>query len=103
MICLTILYPETEEAKFDLEYYLNVHIPLVRERLTPEGLVRIDIEEGLAGGAPGTPPAYAVIGKLNFETLEALQSALATHGPDLMGDIPNFTKLQPQMQLSRII
>jgi uncharacterized protein (TIGR02118 family) len=103
MICLTILYPETAEAKFDLDYYLNVHIPLVRERLTPEGLVSIDIEEGLAGGAPGTSPMYAVIGKLNFETPEALQSALAIHGAELMGDIPHFTRSQPLMQLSRII
>ncbi|MCE6992521.1 EthD family reductase [Dyadobacter sp. CY323] len=103
MICLTILYPETGEAKFGLDYYLNVHIPLVREKLQPEGLISIDLEQGLAGGLPGTPPIYAAIGKLNFETPEALQSALAIHGPELMADIPNFTKSQPLMQLSRII
>ncbi|NIJ52908.1 EthD family reductase [Dyadobacter arcticus] len=96
---LTCLYPKTETMWFDRDYYLNEHIPLVRKRLTPLGLNKIDIEEGLAGGVPGTPPAYIIVAKLSFDSLEILQNALGTHGPELISDIANFTDVQPVMQL----
>jgi len=101
MISLTVLYPKTADSHFDLDYYLNIHTPLVRERLTPIGLTGIDLYEGLAGGAPDSPPAFAMVGQLKFNTLEELQNALATHGPELTGDIPNFTNVQPTMQISQ--
>lgn len=100
MISLTVLYPQTTDSQFDLDYYLNVHTPLVKERLTSGGLIGVDLRQGLAGAAPGTPPAYAMVSSLNFETIDQLQAALATHGPELMGDIPNFTDVQPIMQIS---
>ena len=102
MICLTVLYPKTADSQFDADYYLDKHLPLVRTRLTPVGLTGIDAEQGLAGGAPDSPPSYAVIARLKFNTVEELQNALAVHGPELIGDIPNFTDVQPLMQVSQI-
>lgn len=103
MISLTALYPKTADSRFDMDYYLNTHTPLVRDRLTPAGLIGIDLEAGLAGAAPDSPPAYAMIGRLNFARLDELQAALAAHGPELMGDIPNFTDVQPLMQISQVV
>lgn len=103
MVSVTVLYPKTADSRFDLDYYLNTHTPLVRDLLTPMGLTGIDLEQGLAGGAPDSPPAFALIGKLNFNTIEEIQAAMAAHGPELMGDIPNFTDVQPIMQISRSV
>ena len=72
MISLTVLYPKTADSRFDVNYYLYTHTPLVRERLTPIGLTGIDLEAGLAGGAPNSPPAYAMIGRLDFASLDEL-------------------------------
>ena len=103
MISLTVLYPKTADSHFDMDYYLHTHTSLVRERLTPAGLIGIDLEAGLAGGAPDSPPAYAMIGRLNFASLDELQNALSAHGPELLGDIPNFTDVQPLMQISQSV
>lgn len=103
MISLTALYPKTADSRFDMEYYLNTHTPLVRKRLTPASLIGIDLEAGLAGATPDSPPAYAMIGRLNFASLDELQNALTAHGPELMGDIPNFTNVQPLMQISQAV
>lgn len=103
MILLTALYPKTADSRFDMDYYLNTHTPLVRERLTPMGLTGIDLEEGLAGGAPDSPASYTLIGRLKFNTIDELQAAVVAHGPELMGDIANFTDVQPLMQISRIM
>lgn len=102
MISLTVLYPKTSDSHFDLNYYVNTHTPLVKDRLTPFGLTGVDLRAGLAGGAPDTPATYAMICNLSFETVEALQAALAAHGPELIGDIPNFTDVQPTMQISQV-
>lgn len=102
MICLTVLYPKTADSRFDMDYYLNTHTPLVRERLTPFGLTGINLETGMAGAAPDSPPAYTMICRLNFSSTDELQNALGTHGPELTGDIPNFTDVQPLMQISQM-
>jgi uncharacterized protein (TIGR02118 family) len=101
MISATIFYPKTADSQFDLDYYLNTHTPLVRDMLTPVGLVSVELEEGLAGGAPDTLPAFTIIARLNFPTIEVLQAALAVHAPSLLADIPNFTDVQPILQISR--
>lgn len=103
MICLTVLYPKTTDSRFDLDYYLHTHTPFVRDRLTPYGLTGIDLETGLAGAVPDALPTYALIGRLNFNTIDELQTALATHGPELIADIAHFTDVQPVMQISQIL
>ena len=103
MFSATVLYPKTAESHFDLAYYLDSHTPLVREVLTPEGLLSVDLRTGLAGAAPDTLPAYAMICNLNFGTLEEIQNALAKHGPELLADIPNFTDVVPEIQISESV
>ncbi|MBO0938154.1 EthD family reductase [Fibrella sp. HMF5335] len=103
MFSVTVLYPNTIDSRFDMDYYLNHHTPLVRDRLMPMGLTGVDLKEGIAGGTPGSPQAYTMITQLNFGSMDDLQNAMATHGPELIGDIANFTDVQPQMQISRAV
>jgi uncharacterized protein (TIGR02118 family) len=103
MISLTVLYPKTTNSHFNMDYYVNIHTPLVKERLTDIGLISVDLRAGAAGAAPDSPPSYAMICNLNFATAEALQNALATHGAELTGDIPNFTNVRPTMQVSQSV
>jgi uncharacterized protein (TIGR02118 family) len=103
MISLTVLYPKTAESHFDMDYYLHTHTPLVRERLTPVGLTGVNLQAGMAGAAPDSPPVYAMICQLQFTTVDEMETALATHGPELIGDIPNFTNVEPLMQVSQAV
>src|SRR5262249_11372476 len=50
MIRVSVLYPTSEGKKFDVDYYVNKHMKLVRERLTAFGLVRTEVDKGVAGG-----------------------------------------------------
>lgn len=103
MISLTVLYPKNADSQFDMDYYLTTHTPLVKERLIPLGLTSVDLEACMAGAAPDTLPTYTMIARLNFTTLDELQHALAVHGPELIGDIVNFTDVQPVMQISQTV
>jgi uncharacterized protein (TIGR02118 family) len=102
MIRFAVLYPQTSGGTFNMDYYLNKHVPMVISRLAPMGLVKGEIDEGMAGFPPDQPAPFVVVGYLVFEHLEDLQRGLATHGAEIMGDIPNFTNIQPVVQINRI-
>jgi uncharacterized protein (TIGR02118 family) len=103
MIRASILYPQKEGGKFDHAYYKDKHMVLVQKRFGNLGLVRLEIDRGLAGGAPGSPAPFVCIGHLYFNSVTDLQKAMQKHGAELMGDVPNFTNLTPQMQISEIV
>jgi uncharacterized protein (TIGR02118 family) len=103
MIRMSVVYLRTDDSRFDLDYYLTRHIPLVKDRLNDMGLIATQVEEGLAGAGVGQPPPFAVIGSLTFNTMEELQQSLAKHGAEIMGDIPNFSSVAPHIVISRVV
>jgi uncharacterized protein (TIGR02118 family) len=103
MIRVTALYPKTATSRFDKDYYLNKHTPMVREKLTPTGLLRIYVDEGLGTLTPGEPPAFEMIGYLEFSTIEDLQKSLGAHGAEIVADIANYTDVQPIIQVNRVV
>jgi len=103
MIHASVMYPSGEGKTFDYAYYRDTHMKTVRERLGPLGLMRLEIDRGLAGGAPGAPAPFACMGHLYFNTLEEYQKAMKAHGRELMADVPNFTNITPQIQISEVI
>ena len=76
MIRLTIMYPDAEDAYFDMDYYLATHIPLVKDKMG-DGLKGVSVERGLAGMPPGSPAVYAAVGRLLLDSLEDVQTCLA--------------------------
>ena len=78
--------------------------PLVDSLLGPTGLMKgLAVDEGLGSAAPGQPAPFACVGHMTFETVEAFQQAFGPNAPTIMGDIPNFTNVQPVVQISRIV
>ena len=101
MIKLSVMYPEQPGKKFDFAYYQDKHFDLVRR--TWGGLVKdVYVTRGLAGGAPGTPPTYRVMAHISFASMDDLQQAIAK-GSALFADIPNFTDIQPVVQVSEVL
>jgi len=101
MVTVSVMYPHSEGCTFDMTYYRDTHMQLVRELIGP-ALKGQRAELGIAGGAPGSPPQYIAFGHLLFDSVEAAGQALQAHAPELMGDIPNFTNVQPVIQFSEI-
>jgi len=101
MIKLSVLYPDGAGKKFDIDYYCNRHIPMVREKLGA-AVKGAAVEHGLSGAAPGSRPAYVAMGHLYFDSVEAFQAAFGPHAPAIMADIPNYTDIEPIIQLSDV-
>ncbi|MCH8345949.1 MAG: EthD family reductase [Chloroflexi bacterium] len=103
MIRVSVFYPNTPDGKFDIDYYAGKHMSMVTARLKPMGMLRWEIDKGLASGAPGTPAPFIAVGHLYFSSVEEFEKAFGTHGPELMADVPNFTDIEPQIQISEVI
>lgn len=102
MIKVSVMYPNSPDATFDIDYYCNKHVPMAVE-LLGEALKGGAIDSGLAGGAPGEPPAFIAMGHLTFESVESFQEAFEPKAEEILADLPNFTNIQPQIQISEII
>ena len=101
MIKVSVFYPNNEGAKFDIDYYCNKHIPMVRQKLGA-ACKTAAVEHGIAGPTPGSRPAFIALGHLYFDSVEAFQTAFGPHAEAIMADIPNYTDIQPTIQISDV-
>jgi len=88
MIVMTILYPRTDDSTFDMDYYVGSHMPMFAEVLGDAcgGWGAIDVPAG----------KYAAMGWIMATSQDELNATLAEHGAKIMGDVPNYTNVQPE-------
>ena len=101
MVKVSVFYPNSADCKFDMNYYLTKHMPMVQQKLGA-ACKSIAVEQGLAGGAPGAPATYVAMGHLYFDSTDAFQAAFGPHAQTILADIPNYTNTQPTIQISEV-
>jgi uncharacterized protein (TIGR02118 family) len=101
MIKVSILYPNKPGSRFDLDYYLNQHMPMTIAKLGA-ALKGVSIDHGVAGELPDSPPLYVAMCHLLFDSVEAFYAAFTPHAATLQGDIPNYTDVEPGIQISEV-
>jgi len=102
MIKVSVMYPSTDGARFDHEYYRNVHMPLLKSRMG-EACIGYSVEKGIAGGAPNSPPIYVGLCHIYCESEQAFQAGFGPHAKEIMSDIKNYTDIAPVIQISEVI
>ncbi len=103
MIKVTVLYPNEPGKKFDFDYFVNTHVPMVHRLLGPIGMVKAEFEKGVSGPDPNAPPDFIAVGNLYFNTTDEVHEGFKTHGGEIMGDIKNFSDIKPQFQISELL
>ncbi|HEX6859913.1 MAG TPA: EthD family reductase [Caulobacteraceae bacterium] len=99
MMVFSVLYPAKAGAKFDFDYYMATHIPLVREAFG-SNLKSVDVHQAMSAG-DGSAAPFVAMAHLNFESPEAMQAALTSErAGEVMADIANFTDITPQSVVS---
>src|SRR5215467_9881686 len=102
MVRLSVMYPATPGSTFDWEYYLGPHLELARRLLTSRGLVRTEIDKGIAGIPPAGAP-YHAIGHLFFRTMADLEAALEATAAEFVADERNYTSGPSVVQISEVV
>ena len=94
MIRLSVLYPTTEGATFDHDYYRDTHVPLAVEAW---GLDGAEIDKGIDG-------PYVAAVHFRFESMEAMGEAMGSpRTAEVMADVANYTTIAPVLQTSEVV
>lgn len=101
MVKVSVLYPNDEGKTFDMSYYCDKHVPMVRQ-LLGTFCTNAAVEQGIAGGTPGSKATYIAMGHLYFDKVDDFISSFTPHANTITGDIPNFTDTTPVIQISEV-
>jgi uncharacterized protein (TIGR02118 family) len=94
MIRLSVLYPSTEGASFDHDYYRDKHVPFV---VKTWGLDGAEIDKGING-------PYVAAVHFTFASTDAVAEAMGSAGTaDVLADVANYTSITPVIQTSEIV
>lgn len=96
---VSVIYQVGPNQKFNLDYYMKSHIPLVSSLWKSAGLKGVQVMRGIAS-ASGDAAPYHVIALLDFELLDAFKAAAAANGKEVFDDVPKFTDVQPAIQFN---
>ena len=102
MVKVSVLYPNGEGKHFDMDYYMNTHIPMV-QKLLGGALKGATVEKGIGSVEPGSIAPYAGMGNMYFDTAEDFGQSFGPNADEIMGDLPNFTNIAPVVQISEVI
>lgn len=92
--CLTILYPNSEDVRWDVDYYRKGHMPLIMRLYGKDAIKRFELRKGVSGQTGGKP---AYIGTVNIyiNDQKAFDAAGKEHGKTLVADVPHFSSVMP--------
>jgi uncharacterized protein (TIGR02118 family) len=67
-----------------------------------EQLKEVEVDRGIAGLGPGSPPPFTAITQFHFQSLEDFQAAFGPHAAQITEDQPNFSANDPVVQISEV-
>ena len=101
MFKVEILYPGGDDKTFDMDYYVNKHMPMVAGFLG-KNLVFYEIDKGVSGRMPTDKIPFAAIGYFYVTDVAEYNKAIMQNIDAIRNDIKNYTNIQPTIQISEI-
>jgi len=101
MIKVSVFYPYSDGSPFDIAYYVEKHMPMVKQRVGA-ACKGAAVGHGLASAVPGAPLMFVAMGHMYFDSVESFRQAFGPHQQAIMADVPNYTKIQPVLQISEV-
>lgn len=102
MFRIILTYPDGKDAKLDFDYYIGKHVPLTKALLGEHGLIDIQANRCLQT-LEGDKPGFVCITVVDFSDKEAFDTAYAIHGETLLADIPNYTNIEPEVDICEVL
>jgi uncharacterized protein (TIGR02118 family) len=102
MTKVSVLYPNGENKNFNMDYYCNTHLPMVSDLLGGH-LKGAAVEKGLGGAVPGSQAPFASVGVMYFDSPADFGAAFGPNAEKIMGDLSNFTNIEPIVQVSEVM
>ncbi len=99
--CMTIVYQNGDDVRFDFDYYERTHMPLIM-RLYGDSIARFELRRGQPG-ADGAKPPYVATITIWIADPAAFDAAAAQHQAGLRADVPKFTNATLIAQRDKVV
>ena len=104
MTKISFLYPNSKGSRFDLEYYVEKHMPPSIDLLcVHSGFRGVSVERGVSAGAGREAPPYIAVCNYLFKTSDDFLAAVTPHMAQLRADMSNYTDIEPVIRLSEVV
>ena len=89
---MTILYPKSDDATFDMDYYTSTHMPMVAKAISADswGAMSVNTDKHVA------------MGWLLFESMDTYNAGMAAQGTEIRADVANYTNQQPEVLMGEV-
>lgn len=98
--CLTVLFPNKEGGRFDIDYYVNHHIPLVLS-LYGDSVRNYEVFKPVSGMGNNKPP-FVAMANIWITDQEAYNEASKKARDVFSPDVPHFTDIRPTGQTNML-
>ena len=95
MKTVTLTYGRKDDARFDMDYYINNHMQAVIDAVGDQ-VKAVTVEKGEGPGSPFATVRFVV------DSMEAFGGAMAPHQAKFAADMANYTDVQPTMHVSEL-
>lgn len=99
--CMTIVYRNGPDVRFDFDYYESTHMPLIM-RLYGASISRFELRRGQPA-ADGTPSPYIATISIWIADGEAFDRAAAEHQAGIRANVAEFTNAELIAQRDRVV
>jgi uncharacterized protein (TIGR02118 family) len=104
MTKISFLYPNSQGRRFDLEYYVEKHMPSSIDLLSVHPVFRgVSVEREVSAGAGREAPPYIAVCNYLFETFDDFLAAVTPHMALLRAHVSNYTDIEPVVQISEVV
>jgi uncharacterized protein (TIGR02118 family) len=100
--CMTIVYHNGPDVRFDFDYYESTHMPLIM-RLYGESISRFELRRGPPPAADGTLSPFIATISIWIANAEAFDRAAAEHQEGSRADVDTFTNAVVVAQRDQVV
>ena len=101
MFCVTVLYPNQADGHFDFAYYRDRHIPMMLD-LLGDNVLSTELRRGIQA-VDGAKAPYLCLLNTHIRSAEQFAQVMTEHREKVLGDIVNYTNLQPIIQIDEML
>jgi len=100
MRCLTVLYKNGDNVKFDFDYYKDHHLTMIMQ-LYGKSIHKFELRQGVKL-VDGSKAPYVAVVNIWVADDGAFDANNAKYTPKLVADVPNFTNTTAVIQEDRV-
>jgi uncharacterized protein (TIGR02118 family) len=103
MFNISFIYQKKQGAEFNLEYFVNFHVPMTLKLLSGKrGFKGVSVEIGLDMEDAKFESSVIAISQYYYDTIEHFMEEYSYHEKEISEDLVNYSNIKPVIQINKV-